>query len=403
VSPAGESRAHFLDGLRGWGAIAVVNTHLFAGFLFNDSPEVNALLRAIPFLFDGEQAVYVFFVLSGFAITIPYFSARRKKLALLDAAVRRYPRLTLPVFASALLAWVLMKAGLMNNVDASALVHSNDWFGTFYLFEPDLVGLLKFSFVDVYADYNTATTYNAVLWTMKIELLGAFFIYGFLALTGEMKHRVMAYLLVGLLVAGTSLLPFVVGCMLSDFYHRTLPVPRAVEPLLEALRRFPRTALWLLVAATTVWTLARWHPWAPSFNLRSPAGMTLVGSALVAAAMQDGPARRFFSSALSRALGRYSFPLYLVHLPILCSWSAWLYVQLRASQVPTPAAIAWVATSSLLLIALLTLLFERLVESPSVSASRWVGKKSSAWMRPDDRAPSAKRRRDLSPGLVRKD
>jgi peptidoglycan/LPS O-acetylase OafA/YrhL len=169
--------------------------------------------------------------------------------------------------------------------------------------------------------------------------------------------------------------------MFSDFYHGTLPVPRAVEPLLDGLRRCPRTALWLLLAATALWVVARWYPWASSVNLRSPAGMTLVGSALVAAAMQDGPARRFFSSNLSRVLGRYSFPLYLVHLPILCSWSAWLYVQLRESQVHPHAAVACVAASSLILIAVFTLLFERLVESPAVSASRWMGKKSFAWMR----------------------
>jgi peptidoglycan/LPS O-acetylase OafA/YrhL len=381
VFPGGESRAHFLDGLRGWGAIAVLNAHLFVGFLFADRPEVNGWLRTIPFLFDGEQAVYLFFVLSGFAITIPYFSARQSNRLLLDAALRRYPRLTLPVFGSALMAWVLMKAGAMNNVGASALVRSNDWLGTFYLFEPDLVGLLRFSFVDVYANYSLANTYNAVLWTMKVELFGALFIYGFLALSGRMKHRLLGYLVVGLLLARTSLLPFVVGCMFSDFYHRTLPLPRALEPVIEALRQFPRTALWLILSATTVWMFARLHPGLLPFNLRSPAGMTLVGSALVAASMHDGPARRFFSSTLSRILGKYSFPLYLVHLPILCSWSAWLYVQLRESQVDTQRAIAIVAMSSLALIALLTLLFEKLVESPSVSASRWMGKKSSAWLR----------------------
>jgi hypothetical protein len=44
--------------------------------------------------------------------------------------------------------------------------------------------------------------------------------------------------------------------------------------------------------------------------------------------------RQLFSSATSRFLGKISFPLYLVQIPLICSYSSFLFLRLSAHGLP---------------------------------------------------------------------
>ena len=83
--------------------------------------------------------------------------------------------------------------------------------------------------------------------------------------------------------------------------------------------------------------------------------LALLASALVLAVSFSNPLKRFFSNKASRFLGRISFPLYLIHLPLICSYSSYLFLQLPqygygnqataniivATTVPLGLLIAW--------------------------------------------------------------
>src|SRR5882762_761690 len=64
----------FLDGLRGISILSVVLFHL-------PSPSTNGLLGKIVtgYMFAGLMGVYIFFVLSGFLITLAVFAIKSKK------------------------------------------------------------------------------------------------------------------------------------------------------------------------------------------------------------------------------------------------------------------------------------------------------------------------------------
>lgn len=66
------NRIYFLDGIRGWGAIMVVLFHFYI-LGFPISLEASVFLKKI-FLFNGGMAVYLFFIASGFSLTIGYFN-----------------------------------------------------------------------------------------------------------------------------------------------------------------------------------------------------------------------------------------------------------------------------------------------------------------------------------------
>src|SRR5262245_59292762 len=113
-------RVEFLDGMRGWASLMVVFAHLLPCFLAITTPMYRQ--PYLTFISDGTLAVYIFFVLSGFALSIRFLQTGSSRIPV-ELALRRYPRLTLPIFASCAIAFVLMKLHLFYNVAAAVPAH----------------------------------------------------------------------------------------------------------------------------------------------------------------------------------------------------------------------------------------------------------------------------------------
>src|SRR5579863_668366 len=87
LSDTPRDRYLFLDGLRGWGALAVVLWHCFVE-IFPYSRGSADFLACLPPL-NGLMAVYLFFAVSGFSLSIAYIKhSDPSRLARL--AVSRY-------------------------------------------------------------------------------------------------------------------------------------------------------------------------------------------------------------------------------------------------------------------------------------------------------------------------
>src|SRR5262245_49449091 len=151
------------ESIRGLAALAVFVGHMILGFwpvlYFRNGPrweEIPAGLQVVArfgkFLWNGELAVTIFFVLSGFVLSLAFFQ-RRSGAGLSSAAIRRLPRLMLPVAGSILLALLLLQAGLMFSPQAASRMdelqglkaqpgaatdESNEWLRYFYNFTPDV-------------------------------------------------------------------------------------------------------------------------------------------------------------------------------------------------------------------------------------------------------------------------
>src|SRR5215472_4591156 len=105
-------RFRFLDGLRGWAAVVVLLHHLFVDGLPPNSFMADRTLWAKVFFLNGILAVSVFFVISGFSLSIRYLEAGDGK-ALGRIAAGRYLRLALPIFAICALTYGLLISGLI--------------------------------------------------------------------------------------------------------------------------------------------------------------------------------------------------------------------------------------------------------------------------------------------------
>lgn len=312
-SPARE-RHVFIDGVRGWAALVVVLYHILHCFLGTVNPDYAGM--ALRFISDGALAVYVFFVLSGFALSIGFVQSGDRNVVVVSA-LRRYVRLAVPIFASSFLAYVVLSAGLMFNREAGALLNNAEWVGSFYPFPPRLTGLLHFSLYGVFFDFHHSDIYNAVLWTMETELYGSAVVFAVLYGVGRWKYRWVLYGGVGaVLFRGNSpFAAFVWGLILADL-SQAAPVRR--------LRLRPAGTVLGAALLFAGFSKSTWLP--EQFN--SPAELSVVALLMVTSTIVSGRIARMFETSLSVFLGHLSFPVYLTHLIVICSFSSYIYTVL---------------------------------------------------------------------------
>lgn len=297
-------RLHFLDGVRGWGALAVVLFHIFVeGFPIG--PWSGAHLWRLP-LFHGTFAVLVFFLVSGSALSTGYLlTGSRVDLARLAAG--RYIRLALPVAAACVLVFVLMKAGVISPWQERPAP-----FDAMLRFDPSLRDLAYFVAWGVFFDYSYQATFIGPLWTMPIELAGSCVVFALLAIAGRTRHRRVAFAvaLVALFAMGSAFCLFVAGMLAADFHLHEETTPR------------PAMGLVLMVVGVALSAVGE----APATIASRP---MVASMALLAGIMMCRPAQDFFSNRVSRWLGRVSFPLYLIHGPVLFAVSLPLLAALQ--------------------------------------------------------------------------
>jgi peptidoglycan/LPS O-acetylase OafA/YrhL len=325
------NRLEFLDGVRGWGALIVFLYHLVERFL------AHADARLVPtwasFLFDGPFAVLVFFVVSGFALSYANLRGGLKDLS--SAATARYFRLCIPVLVTSFAGYLMLKAGIIVNLEASRLTGvSPDWLGRFFDFEPSFYSFLKFSVFNVFFSYYPDLSYNTNLWTISVEFLGSLVIYAYLAIfrrDGKPHWIIATAMFAVFLKIAPYYACFVGGYLVAEavFNARIAPSWKWVVEM---------CALVGCYAVAMVITF---------FRPGSDAPMALLATVLVLSIAFSTPLKRFFSTRLASFLGKVSFPFYLTHLFVICSWSSALFVLLPRMGVPTMPSLALNIVTSL--------------------------------------------------------
>jgi peptidoglycan/LPS O-acetylase OafA/YrhL len=365
------------DSLRGLAALAVVIAHLilalWPGVYFRTGPAWDQcptwlqIIYIFPgkYLVNGHLIVPAFYVISGFVLSLTFFRGGAPS-ALGSAAARRYLRLMLPVAASILLAYTLLKCGAICNQTAvkvldgaygisaqsppaADLVSSHQWLGTYYNFSPSFLSALREA---TWGAFTGVAQYNLVLYTMPDELAGSFLVFGFLALFGGARNRWLLYSVVGgvcLLAARLNLLDFVVGMALCDLWRRNQQTWRRVLPLAPAL---------LLIAAAVFLVPGK---------LRCQAYLVM-GAVVASPRLQTLLTARWLTF-----LGRVSFGLFTLHMPIFCSLGCGMYLLLcRTLGWSQGAAAVTAALISLTATFPAAWVFYHCVDRPTLALTRWL-------------------------------
>lgn len=324
-----DKRLKSIDGLRGVSCLAVVCFHFFNETFRNTSSLVCNPLSM--FLFDGPMAVALFFIISGEALSASFIS-KWDKASIFRPAIKRWPRLSIPVFFSGFLVFIISKMGWVYNKQASAIVNRTDWLGMFLSHPPSFSDVLDFSFISVFKDIAAAKDFpqnflNPFLWTMHFELLGSFFIFAiFILLYKKWFYVVPVFIFITFWMSSPYALAFL-SCFLVGFL---MYVARS-RGLFGKLQNLNYSNLYTLLFVVALFVLETHYK-----NLYSSLWFLFLKSSLVALVfLSNKNVCRFLDSKMIQFLGKISFPLFLVQFPILISFVSYLIIKYYAA-TPTP-------------------------------------------------------------------
>ena len=348
-------KIEYLNGLRGIAALEVVFHHFILAFypaLFFGGTWVNhmaagredfASRSVLSVLWDGNFAVCIFFVLSGFVLSHKFFLKKEHEI-ITASAVKRYFRLAIPVAFSVLVAFVLMKFSLFYNQPAGDIAGSG-WLTSFWKFQPDFMDSLRQAFIGTF--FSNSFDYNIVLWTIAREFVGSFLIFGFLAIFGKAKNRYWAYIAAILVFLQTYYLAFVLGMMLSDFIAHERTLLRHIDP-----KKIIRTTCLLLGLFLGSFPTGR-DPQETMYAFMNFPWMTDAGTLyhtlgaflLMVVLLESRRMQKFFSFRYFLFLGEISFAMYLLHFIILGSFSSFVFLKLQPIMVYRDAVLLTSAAS----------------------------------------------------------
>ncbi|MFG0249684.1 MAG: acyltransferase family protein [Phycisphaeraceae bacterium JB051] len=336
----------YLEGLRGIAAFVVVLTHLHLMFFIVPIDRLNSWVGPTfkPFIeafYDGNFAVWLFWVMSAFVLSLRYHATKDVAKAngmLTDASIRRYPRLLLPVLVSVVFAYVLHAGGLMSNVQLANQLGPEyaDWLGHHYQFEAGIFMAIKTAVWQCFFNYNPDASYNRVLWTMEVELMGSFFLFAYLSIIGKHKARWLIYAITAVVLFRLYMFwvnAFVLGTMLCDMYVNAHLVRQRVPAVMQKMT-------WLLTH-TKLGAMLTMTGFVYLIGLPNINGMLhlVLATALTGYLIVSPVTQRFFARPYAVFLGKISFGLYLIHTPFLCAAAYPTYMLMLKMMSASAAAI----------------------------------------------------------------
>lgn len=329
-------------------------------------------------VWDGTVAVIIFWIMSGFVLSrsIQYAAFKQSgtlenapRKYILQAYLRRYPRLIIPAVVSCMWMYVLFATGVIN-FDLSGLPDS-EWLRTSAFnfdqrpFDVDNYSLWKgivsgMTFIKRFVPGfdSTVDMYNPVLWTMKGELLGSFIVFALFLFNRHGMYFIGALLFVaGGIYQAAWLQSFMLGTFLALFMIRR-PVFRKGESM---------ALLGISVAILLILRYFTWIDWK----------MIIAYVIVVLVAFVS-----FFSAAcstrLSLFLGKVSFPIYLIHFGILFSLGRYVAFLLIPSAGLFAAQWGCLAVT-VVLSCFLGVYMEKYIDAPAIRFSKKIASCLCRW------------------------
>ncbi|KIW04294.1 uncharacterized protein PV09_04590 [Verruconis gallopava] len=418
--PKSASRdTRWVEGLRGMAAVFVMTSHLalsYADFLeaarSKNQPPRWYNMPFIRVIFEGSPWVSVFLVLTGFVNALKPIKQTRAghvDAALSDLAsscFRRSLRLMLPCTIATFLAWILAETG---GFQTGRMVMSH-WLVTTCA-KPSgglwlAIGTLFRAIMDTWSWNNNEIERNQ--WAMLYFLKGAMAVYVFLLATLKTRATYRMYLAAGLVAYGWRgldayiFMPIFTGVLLAEA-SQTATVHAFMSSRSIPLRILPYMALlfgWYCMSFPN--RFPNRMPWSDNmlnFALNSfpensdiHAYYNQIGVTFVIMAITFSQSlQRFFNLRLFQWLGARSFPIYLVHGPVLRSFLNWVLFAGEKVQwveevdkegkvlglvpmfgIPPGAKFLWALPLFLVATLVLADLWYRHVEPPCAQATKWI-------------------------------
>lgn len=377
------SRLDTLDSVRGIAALVVVVHHClltqpaFSDYFFStwrtrpDGP-VQQLLFQTPLriVWDGFEAVTLFYVLSGLVLALPWIRGRPPTYP--DYAVKRVCRIYIPyLVAVGVAAWLSA-----SHLFRAPIAGLSDWVNEMNWSHPVTPRVLV-DHVFMIGHYNTLNgVIHSLIWEMRVSLIFPFIVWPIVKwrLWGAASVTIVVTVLIAaielwfggdrpsldLLVSSPEL--GAVGKLFLELQWTAYFCYFFIGGTLLAMylprirTRMAALAGWRSIAVLAVGLLLFQAHWSRTFVVQQL--MVGVGSAMIIiASIGSAPVVKVLKLPVLVWLGRISYSLYLVHVPLLMF--ALLVLNGRVAPVYTLIALPFAAMA-------LAWVFQILVAEPSV-------------------------------------
>ena len=342
-----------LESLRGIAAFIVFFGHFILGFV----PQYHGLAPAgIPgkqlqetplfFFINGSGWVTFFFVLSGFVLSYRFYSQRTNE-HLAAAIIKRWPRLFPLALISTLFSFLMIEYGLYSYYQASQITQS-DWMAK--LAWGGKGGAFEVTFWEAFTQGFFTTFFrgdqflNSSLWTMHYEFIGSLVVFGMIPIYNGQKliNGFLIYLIAIAVIIfspiNNGFLPlfmiaFVSGCFFSFYLAQHQYIKSKNQPSLILFSLgliFSFLALGFLSPAKGFYNFLNIIP-SEYLTLFQISIHTIASLILIYYALNHNGLYRILDGRVGRFLGRISFALYVIHVPILFSVSTAVFLRLMPS------------------------------------------------------------------------
>jgi peptidoglycan/LPS O-acetylase OafA/YrhL len=278
-------------------------------------PVIRAVAEA---LLNGSIDVAIFFILSGDALSAFYWD-RQSPIDVGRRAIKRYFRLEIPIFASCLIAFILVRLHLNYNGPAAVILNNEQWLGSFLQTNWSVNDFLTYAIFGVFFNHVPERSLNPVLWTMQIELFGSMLVFLYLYFDRYIRRRAIALASVFVVCLAEGPVCLVNGSFLACFAFGMLCGHVRYRGGFAWLQRQRVTAFLVIAVAIAATSTATYcHHFYQQWNLAP-----IVAACILVFCIYASPeGLRIFRTPFSRWLGRISFPLYLVHFSVIVTVSS---------------------------------------------------------------------------------
>jgi peptidoglycan/LPS O-acetylase OafA/YrhL len=383
----GKKRITWIDGLKGVASLFVVCHHFIMGYYpaayqgaeavthFSGNLEIKFAQSPLAFFTIGDFWVSVFCLVSGLVISYQVMHMTQNR-QFSKSLLKRYPRLMLPVFALSAIVYVMLHLNLFWNGPA-AMLSGSEWLAQFYQNKTTISDLLLSSIADTWI-VGMSTMYSNAFWMLADLFAGSFMAYILAAMGREMNNRIL-YVYIGVAVVYLStnsrLTNFALGVLIAYIIERfgeKIQIYKNACITAGGLMIFISVILGSYPVGcepTNAYRLLNHLP-----DRLNPVYFyhMLAAALLVMGIYLFRPLAKLLSAEPFLFLGKISYSIYIIHIPVLFSVSAWLLTRIVAITHHYNRSAGLVFVISMLAIVSLAWVFYQLVEKNSSKLIQWI-------------------------------
>lgn len=298
-----------LDSLRGIASLAVLIHHYVESLPIKSNFYRTIKNTPLHGFWDGGAAVMLFFVLSGFVLSVPY---RDKPFKLLSFYTKRWFRIY-PAYALSIVVAVVLKEFLFRPAGMAPYTNWVKFFWTWDFSQNGIKETIK-ALSLIIRDFD-ANLINPVVWSLVLEMQMSMIFPFLIVLVRKMNLTFNLTVLAFLFFLGKS---YHLAQFLPVFYTGIL-LARYKEELTAVAKRF--SPYFLFLVGLVLYSSSSFLG-----NLYDPFKFYIIalGASLFILILITfyGPSQAL-SHPVLKTLGDWSYSLYLFHVPILLVFLSW--------------------------------------------------------------------------------